>query len=92
MKNKIEINVKPGNLSFIENYLSSLYGSPQVWGGNSRIVEKHYSVGILLKSTKGYSQLKNRCGTSIYANKIVIKNPQEKSSEELKKLEELATK
>ena len=42
MKNKILINVEPGNLSFIENYLSGLYGTHQIEGRNLRVVKKYY--------------------------------------------------
>ena len=86
MKNKILINVEPGNLSFIENYLSGLYGTHQIEGRNLRVVKKYYSSGISLKSVRGYftSSQKN-----VYTDEIIIPNS---ISKEIKnKLMEMAT-
>ncbi|MBI2004412.1 hypothetical protein HYS72_03025 [Candidatus Pacearchaeota archaeon] len=90
MKNQIEININPGNASFIENYLSDLYGSPQLKGRNLSIVKKYYSAGISLKSTRGFSTFpsKNRSETRNYINKIII--PKSTSKEIKTKLISLA--
>ncbi|MDP2673177.1 MAG: hypothetical protein Q8O84_05175 [Nanoarchaeota archaeon] len=87
MKNKLEINVKPGNLSFIENYLSDLYGPPQIDGENLRVVEKHYSSGISLESVRGHRTSSQK---NVYTNEIII--PKSASNEIKNKLMEMAAK
>lgn len=90
MKNQIEININPGNSSFIENYLANLYGFPEAYGGGLRITQKHYPGGISLKSTRGFSIFpsKNSPEKSIYDNKIII--PKSTSKEIKRKLINLA--